>query len=190
MDGKRWPARPSAPRELSWPARCRHPRASSNLIASGNLSSARPPHQFPYRAAPVFAAPPCPVVLGADCVVLGPVAVDDVGLPWFHNATAATISMATKKAPMPHAARRPESVDLGAGSVAPMPHVGRRAVSVEVRGGVVGGLSVTRRSCCGSKTNARTQIAVPAPPHQSSQARTHVLEQHHRVQRVGLACRI
>jgi hypothetical protein len=34
-----------------------------------------------YRAAPLFDAPPCPVELGADCVVLGPVAVDDVWVP-------------------------------------------------------------------------------------------------------------
>ena len=103
--------------------------------------------QFRYRAAPVFAAPPCPLVLGADCVVLGPVAVDDVELRWFHNAIATTINMTTAKAPMPHAARRPESVDLGGGSVTPMPHGARRPDSVErpvtedgvdVRGGSVG----------------------------------------------------
>jgi hypothetical protein len=33
---------------------------------------------FGYRAAPVFGVPPCPVEVGADCVVLGPVAVNDV----------------------------------------------------------------------------------------------------------------
>ena len=84
------------------------------------------------RAAPVFAAPPCPVVLGADCVVLGPVAVDDVGLRWFHSAIAATITTTTKTAPMPHAAGRPESVDFGGGSVISMPHAARRAGSVGV----------------------------------------------------------
>jgi hypothetical protein len=78
-----------------------------------------------YRAAPVFGAPPCPVVLGADCVVLGPDAVDDVGLRWFHNAITAKISMTTKNAAMPHVARRPESpVALGRGSVMPMPSSG------------------------------------------------------------------
>jgi hypothetical protein len=89
-----------------------------------------------YRAGPVFAgAPPCPVVLGADCVVLGPVAVDDAALR-FHNASAATtISKTTTKAPMPHAARKPESpVALGPGSVTRMPHRRRRGGSVVVIG--------------------------------------------------------
>src|SRR5690242_2287676 len=94
--------------------------------------------QFHYRAAPGFAAPPCPVVLGVDCVALGPVAVDDVELRWFHNAIATTITITTKMAPMPHAARRPESVDRGGGSVTPMPHAARRAGSAAVR--VIGSL--------------------------------------------------
>src|SRR6185503_4051774 len=58
-----------------------------------------------YRAAPVFAAPPCPVELGADCVVLGAVAVDDVGLQFLY-AIPAMISTMTTKAPMPHKPRR------------------------------------------------------------------------------------
>jgi len=97
-----------------------------------------PASRFRYRAGPVFAAPPCPVELGAECVVPGPVAVDDVALPWFHNAIAATISTTTKIAPMPHAARRPESVALGGGSVTPRPHSARRGGSADVRGGSVG----------------------------------------------------
>jgi hypothetical protein len=71
---------------------------------------------FRYRAAPVFAAPPCPVVPGADCVVLGPVAVDDVGLRFIAYATAARISTTTTRAPMPHPARRDGSVDVRGGS--------------------------------------------------------------------------
>src|SRR5438105_1589705 len=60
--------------------------------------------QFCYCAVPVFAAPPCPVELGADCVVLGPVPVLDIG-PRFsalNNAIIATIVTATTRAPMPH----------------------------------------------------------------------------------------
>src|SRR5215212_5361794 len=52
---------------------------------------------YPYRAAPVFAAPPCPV--GADCVALGPFAVD------VHDQIAPSTSMARRNAPMPHQAR-------------------------------------------------------------------------------------
>jgi hypothetical protein len=96
----------------------------------------------------VFGAPPWPVVLGADCVLLGPVAVDDVGLWWLQkNPMAATMSMTTTKAPMPHAARRPDSVDLGGGSVSRMPHAGLRAGPVDVRGRSVECREVIRRSC-------------------------------------------
>jgi hypothetical protein len=68
-----------------------------------------------YRAAPVFGAPPCPVELAADCVALGSVAVDDVGLRFIAYAIAATTSMTTTRALMPHAARRPGSVDVRGG---------------------------------------------------------------------------
>jgi hypothetical protein len=68
-----------------------------------------------YRAAPVFGAPACPVELAADCVALGPVAVDDVGLRFIAYAIAATTSMTTTGAPMPHAARGPGSVDVRGG---------------------------------------------------------------------------
>src|SRR5437764_13008031 len=115
-----------------------HERAADARVR--DVSCARPPAtQFRYRAAPVFAAPPCPVELGADCVVLGPVAVDDVVLWWFHNIAARITTMTTTKAPMPHAARKPESVDV-AGSVTRMPHGARRrrAGPVDVRGGSVG----------------------------------------------------
>jgi hypothetical protein len=44
--------------------------------------------QFCYRAAPVFAAPPCPNVPGIDCVALGPVAVDDDGLRELRTSSA------------------------------------------------------------------------------------------------------
>jgi hypothetical protein len=38
---------------------------------TGPTAFLRTATQFRYRAAPVFAAPPCPVELGADCVVAG-----------------------------------------------------------------------------------------------------------------------
>ena len=85
-----------------------------------------------YRAAPVFAAPPCPVELGADCVALGPFAVD------VHDQIAPSTSMARRNAPMPHQARVPGFVDFAGGSVTPMPHSARRSESVDVRGGSVG----------------------------------------------------
>jgi len=70
----------------------------------------------PYRAAPVLAVPPWPVLLGADCVVPGPVAVDDVGLRFIAYAIAAITSTATMRAPMPHMPRRFGSVDVRGGS--------------------------------------------------------------------------
>ena len=85
-----------------------------------------------YRAAPVFGAPPCPVELGADCVALGPFAVD------VHDQIAPSTSMATRNAPMPHQARTPGLVDLAGGSVTRMPHRRRRAGLVDVRGGSPG----------------------------------------------------
>jgi len=113
--------------------------ASAQTVATPLLSET---NQFRYRVAPVFAAPPWPVLVGADCVALGPLAVDDEGLRFIAYAIAATISTTTTRAPMPHPARR--------------------AGSVDVRGGSVGSWEVIRRSCCGSQTNVRASVAVPA----------------------------
>lgn len=119
-----------------------HSPASAQTIATPLLSET---NQFRYRATPVFAAPPWPVLLGADCVGLGPLAVDDGGLRFIAYAIAATISTTTTRAPMPHPARR--------------------AGSVDVRGGSVGSWEVIRRSCCGSQTNVWASVAVPPPCH-------------------------
>jgi hypothetical protein len=73
-------------------ATLRRERQSSNpkLLRVDEKPCQRPRQRFSgepqgvcciYRAAPVFCAPPCPVELGADCVVLDPDAVGDVWVP-------------------------------------------------------------------------------------------------------------
>jgi hypothetical protein len=72
-----------------------------------------------YRAAPVFAAPPCPAELGADGVVAGgPAPVLCIG-PRFNalnNAIIAMIVTAATRAPRAHPTK-PGSVDVRGGSV-------------------------------------------------------------------------